>query len=74
MLRVLTSAEIDKLASRAKVKRIAVENFLGTLQNNPDTSCALANLNLDTRLYKWNAATQKAIRDGIKLSRGSIGV
>jgi len=69
-MRELTMVEIDKLASRAKVKKIAVENFLITLTSNPDTSCALANLNMDARLYKWNAATQKAIRDGIKLASG----
>ena len=61
----LSSEVISKLASRAGVKRIAVENFLGSL-GDLTKSEAFGNLNLDARSYKWNAATVKAISDGIK--------
>lgn len=64
--RELTSEEIGKLASRAGVRKIAVENFLMSMGD--DASAARANLGQDARDYKWNSATQKAIRDGISLA------
>ena len=60
----LSSEIISKLAKRAGVKAIAVENFLGSL-GDLTKSEAYRNLNLDARSYKWNAATVKAISDGI---------
>lgn len=63
MMRQLTSDEISKLASAAGVKRIAVENFLSTMGDN--AIYAGMNLNDDARCYRWNAATQSAIRRGI---------
>lgn len=63
---MLSSIDIDKLASRKGVKSIAVQNFLGSL-NGGSASDAYSNLQMDARLYKWNAATQNAIRKGIAL-------
>lgn len=65
--RQLSSNEIGLLASRKDVKRIAVENFLGSLGDITKTE-AIVNLNLDAKLYKWNSATRKAIEAGIKLA------
>jgi hypothetical protein len=57
---------IESLASLPGVKRIAVENFLGSLSPDESLSDALKNLCLDARSYKWNAATVKAITQGIE--------
>lgn len=67
MKRKLTNEEIDKLASRKGVKEVAVRNFLGTLYIEDKASDAYMNCDMDSRVYKWNATTVKAIRDGIKL-------
>ena len=59
--------EIEKLASGKAVRRIAVENFLMSLttEGNDAEWNAYLNLDMDARLYKWNAATRKAIKRGI---------
>jgi hypothetical protein len=63
---MLTGKQIIELASKPKVKKIAVENFLSSLgQDNRDN---LANLEMDAALYKWNAATIAAILKGISLN------
>jgi hypothetical protein len=67
-LRKLTLEEIEKFASRPKVKKIAVENFLMTLTTNPNSESAYLNLDRDAAMYGWNVFTYKAIRDGIKLA------
>lgn len=64
--RCLDIKEIEKLASMKGVKKIAVENFLMTVGNNPNEYAAIQNMYMDAGLYKWNAATQKAIEEGIK--------
>lgn len=64
---MLNAEQIEKLASRKGVKKIAVENFLGSLYGNQTASDAYANLSMDARSYKWNAATVKAISDGIRI-------
>lgn len=64
MLKDLPADRIEKLASKPDVKRIACENFLGTLDGCTKSE-ALANLNLDAKLYGWNAATVSAIEEGI---------
>jgi len=64
---MLTSEKIAELANRNGVRRIAVENFLGTVGSNPNAYAATQNLYQDARDYKWNAATQTAIRRGIEL-------
>lgn len=61
----ITANEIEQLATRKDVRRIAVANFLSTLKGLSQVE-ALANLQMDARLYKWNSATVSAIRDGIK--------
>ena len=66
-LRNLSSAEVAKFAARKGVKQIAVENFLSSC-GGMEYSDANGNIGYDARLYKWNAATQKAIRDGISLA------
>jgi hypothetical protein len=60
----LSAERIQELASREGVKKVAVENFLGTMDY---LTCdeALANLELDTKSYRWNAATGRAIQQGI---------
>lgn len=57
---------IEKHAKKSGVRRIAVENFLGTIDTKMSESDHLRNLNADARDYKWNAATQAAIRAGLK--------
>ena len=66
-MRELTSAEIERFASRKGVKRIAVENFLMSMGTNERN--AVGNLWLDRGLYKWNSATVRAILAGIDLAR-----
>ena len=65
-LRTLEPVEIASLAARTNVRKVAVVNFLSSM--GPVAEDATANLQLDTRLYRWNAATQRAIRDGIRLA------
>ena len=67
-MRKLTAEEIEKLAMRKGVKRIAVENFLMTVTNNANERNARMNLEMDARLYKWNAKTVRAIGEGIQLA------
>lgn len=61
----LTDARIEALSNKRGAKKIAVQNFLWTVGNNECREYAYANLEQDARLYKWNAATQAAIRTGI---------
>lgn len=64
---MITREQIETLASRNGVRRIAVENFLGTLGLEGSALAAKLNLRQDARDYKWNAATQSAIARGIDL-------
>lgn len=58
--------EIAKLAGRKGVRKIAVENFLMTAgQEGMLLGDEVTNLYEDARLYKWNAATVKAILEGL---------
>jgi hypothetical protein len=66
-MRQLSATEIERFASRDGVRRTAVDNFLGTM--GTDAIAAGMNLSQDARDYRWNAATMKAIRDGIALAR-----
>ena len=66
-LAVLSSIEISKFASRSGVKKIAVENFLGSL-GDLTLDQALGNVQLDAGLYRWNTPTVNAIRAGIFLA------
>lgn len=64
--RCLDINEIRRLASKPGVKKIAVENFLISVSANENEWTAIQNLYLDAGLYRWNSATQKAIKEGIK--------
>lgn len=66
-LRKLTTEEIETLMARQGVRQIALVNFL-FFMDGYSRSDALDNLSTDAILYKWNAATLKAIRDGINLA------
>ena len=67
-MRDLTSEEIEKFATRKGVRRIAVENFLGSLGNADNKGDEMRNLYADAASYKWNSATVSAIRAGINLA------
>jgi len=71
-MRTLTLQEIKLLASRPGIKRMAVENFLMSMGTN--NLITKANLELDAKLYKWNSATIRAIRAGIKLASEGIRI
>jgi len=63
----LTHEEIEKYASPKGVKRIAVENFLGTIDTEHDSAAGcLWNCSMDAGLYRWNRATVMAIEAGIQ--------
>ena len=64
-MRELTAVEIEQLAGRPGVKRLAVENFLSTLYLPAGYAGNLANANADARCYRWSEATLRAIRDGV---------
>ena len=68
VMRQLTNAEIEKLATRKNVKAIAVYNFLGTLDESIGYTGNNYNCLSDTRAYKWNAPTRNAIQKGIKMA------
>jgi len=71
-MRTLTDAEIAGLASRPGVRRIAVENFLGTLDEGIGYRGNAANARADARAYGWDEATLQAILDGIVMARESL--
>ena len=58
-------AYVVKQASLKGVKKIAVENFLGTVGNNSDLQSALGNLAMDAGMYNWNYRTYEVIQRGI---------
>lgn len=64
-------AGIGRLASKSGVKRIAVENFLSSLDPNMSQWEHYENLRADAASYKWNVATVKAITQGIRLAYGA---
>lgn len=68
MARLLTGIEIFNLASRKGAKRVAVENFLSSLDNSMPSQFHLANLQRDGLVYHWNAATRNAVKAGILLA------
>lgn len=70
--RKLTDKEIDYLASKPKVKRIAVENFL--IFNDGNDPSLRYQLQKETELHKWNAPTVKAISQGVEAMRFGIPI
>lgn len=66
MIKPLTAVQIEAFASRRGAKRIAVENFLGSVHFGGTTPHeAFENARMDARAYRWNDATLGAIIDGI---------
>jgi len=59
--------KVEQLANKTGVKTIAVQNFLISVGNNGSVGNALANLESDARMYKWNARTVNAIQKGIMI-------
>lgn len=68
MARELTTTEIEKLASGKNVRRIAVENFLSSMDVSEVSYGNIANCQQDALSYKWNRETVAAIREGIRLA------
>ena len=66
---MLTQKRIIELSQRKGVKTIAVQNFLFSFDKN-DASAAYGNLKYDANIYRWNAATVKAIIQGLKEAFG----
>lgn len=62
----LTSERIQFLARGIKVRAIAVENFLFSLNKGTKKVDAEMNLYMDARSYGWNVETQRAIKQGIE--------
>lgn len=48
------------------IKKIAVENFLGSMDMSQYAHVHIENAHMDARLYKWNFETRDAIIRGIK--------
>jgi hypothetical protein len=67
ILRALTPAEIERLASRKGIKRADVENFLSSM-DGMESSDAYANAAADAHSYRWNSATFRALQAGIQLA------
>ena len=65
MSHLLGPKDIQKLATGPWVKTIVVENFLSSLDNALPMGGHLESLKADAKSYGWNAATVRAIRDGI---------
>lgn len=65
-MRELTSTEVEKYASVKGGKRIAIENFLSTLDTSIGVMGNTMNAQMDARMYKWNTVTIRAIEAGIR--------
>lgn len=62
---MLTNERILELASGKHVDKIAVENFLFSVDVNDSREIAVENAYCDDLFYKWNIATLDAILTGI---------
>lgn len=67
-MKQLTDAEVEKFASAKGAKRVAVENFLMTLDTDIGSLGNMLNLHQDAQSYKWNTATVRAIEAGIRFA------
>ena len=65
ILRVLYPSEIDEFVSRRGVNKVAVRNFLGSIEFSETPDAAIINLRLYSKTHKLNRATIKVIEDGI---------
>ena len=68
MTQRLTADQVKELAHMPGARRIAVENFLGSMDMADPKMIHLANCELDAGLYRWNRATRGAIRRGIQMA------
>jgi hypothetical protein len=62
---MLIFARIQELASPEGVRKVAVENFLGTLGGMTEAE-AMGNLVQDAKSYRWTTLTVRAIQAGIR--------
>lgn len=62
----LSIEEIEQFAKREGVKEVAVFNFLSSCEG--EYVHAIANMRMDARVYKWNAATCEAIEAGLRFA------
>ena len=65
ILRVLFPSEIEEFASRRGVNKIAVRDFLGSIEFSETPDAATVNLRLYSKTHKLNRTTIKVIEDGI---------
>jgi hypothetical protein len=70
-MRKLTKQEIQSLANLPNVKETPVWNFLGTAHHCGTYLNALANLDMDAKLYRWNQETIRAIYNGLRIANES---
>jgi hypothetical protein len=69
-MKMLKKSEITKLASRKGVRPVAVSKFLTGLDPNATEIGALVDLEVTSKSKKWNDATIRAMRDGIRMAYG----
>ena len=59
--------QIKKYSCRTGVRKVAVENFLSTIDTERDTPIGcMMNCHMDEALYNWHRATVMAIEAGIR--------
>jgi hypothetical protein len=72
-MKQITTAQIEKLVSKYQDKpgfrATPVYNFLGTAHLCGSEIDARANLDMDSKMYRWKAPIVKAISEGLKLAR-----
>ena len=62
--------DIEKFASHPGVRRVAVENFLGTMPLEIGMVANQLNCAKDSVVYRWNGPIISAILDGIQEAYG----
>ena len=65
ILRVLFPSEIDEFVSRRGINKVAVRNFLSSIEFSETPDAAIINLKFYSKTHNLNRATIKAIEDGI---------
>jgi hypothetical protein len=64
---MVTLNRIQELANQEGVRKVAIENFLGTLGDMTENE-AMANLVQDAKVFRWNTLTIRVIQQGIRES------
>jgi len=67
----LTKTEIEKYANVKGVKRVAVINFLSSLDPDIGAMGNTMNMHMDAKMYKWNEVTVRTIEAGIRAAFSS---